>query len=340
MREDNSAQETDEREVGIFRPDELEKLSKTPESITASESSSHNSEYEGIRLEKLPIRGLKSFLYGLLILLILIAGRQLYFLFLSAWETHLALFSLLALFAAFLLIKSLLLIKKLFGNSKSSEVTARLQKMSGKLRSQTTVGDATKYINELEVFYKGKPQAVYLSRALEDLADYSNDSEAIDYLEKAFLEPLDEEAMRRIANYSAQAGLAVAVSPFVAIDMLFALWRCLKMIDDVSQVYGIRPSLPNRLRLMKQVINYLIVTGTTEFIIDQVFDEVGIQALTGAIKARVGQGIGIGIYCSRIGLSAMAVTRPVLFDESSKPKLRSLIKPLIGRLSSLTKKSR
>ena len=340
MREDNSIPETEEREVGIFRPDDPEKLSETPESITACESSSHNPEYEGLRLEKLPIRGLKSFLYCLLILVILTAGRQLYLLFLSAWETHVALLSILALFTAFLLITSMVLMKELFINNKDSEVTAGLQKMSDKLRNQSTVGGSTKYIKELKDFYNGKPQAQYLSRALGDLADYSNDREAIDHLEKTFLEPLDKEAMRRIANYSAQAGLAVAISPFVAIDMLLALWRCLKMIDDVSQVYGIRPSLPDRLRLIKQVLNLLLLTGASEYIIDQVFDEVGIQTLTGAFKTRVGQGIGIGMYCSRIGLSTMAVTRPILFDESNKPKLRSLMKPLIGELLSLIKKRR
>src|SRR5690554_7520572 len=84
------------------------------------------------------------------------------------------------------------------------------------------------------------------------MPDYSNDKEVIQHIDTTFLKPLDEEATRRISTYCVQTGVGVAISPWASLDMLLSLWRSIKMIDDIAQVYGVRPSLPNRLRLRSE----------------------------------------------------------------------------------------
>jgi putative membrane protein len=157
----------------------------------------------------------------------------------------------------------------------------------------------------------------------------------IDHIDRVFLQPLDKEALRRISNFSLQTGAAVAVSPWAALDMLLSLWRSIKMIDDVAQVYGMRPSLANRYKLLKLVIHQLAFVGVSEIVIDQVMDEFGSSTLTGIASARLGQGLGAGIYTARIGIAAMSVSRPIVFSKENRPKAKSVIKPMIENMKAM-----
>ncbi len=246
------------RKPVVFRPSEDEKIKETPESISAGERLPRISEYEGIRLDKLPIRGIRTFMLAVAILVGVIASMELYWVFQSAWEVHWSLSVLLGLLTGYLFIKSLLLIKDIFSSRQDARAIIQLQQRSSKYRDQRSFGGQNEFINALKVFYKGKPQAVYLSRCLADMPDYNDDREVVVYLEKVFLQPLDNEALRRISNYSVQSGVAVAISPWAALDMLLALWRSVSMINSVSQVYGIRPSIPNRFRLLQKVIHHVV----------------------------------------------------------------------------------
>jgi putative membrane protein len=51
--------------------------------------------------------------------------------------------------------------------------------------------------------------------------------------------------------------------------------------------------------------------------------------------ARLGQGIGVGIYSARIGIAAMKVCRPVEFSKDKQPKASSVIRPMIKNLKSM-----
>jgi len=169
-------------------------------------------------------------------------------------------------------------------------------------------------------------------RCLEQLPDYSNDREVVEHIERVFLQPLDKEALRRVSNYSLQTGTTVAVSPWASLDMLLSLWRSIKMIDDIAQVYGMRPSMVNRYKLLKLVIHQLVFVAVSEVVIDQVMEEFGSSTLTGMAGARLGQGLGAGIYTAKIGVAAMKVCRPMVFSKDKQPTIRSIIAELILRM--------
>jgi putative membrane protein len=112
------------------------------------------------------------------------------------------------------------------------------------------------------------------------------------------------------------------------------------MIDDIAQVYGMRPSLSNRLKLLKLVIHQLAFIGMSEIVIDQVMEEFGSTTLSGMASARLGQGLGAGIYTARIGIAAMKVSRPIAFSKERQPKTKSVIVPMLENLKAIVGRTR
>ncbi len=326
------------RQAKTFIPEQEDALNEVPEAITSGERLPHVSEYSGIRLDALPLRGLKSFLYGAASLLMVFVAWETVIVFNSALDVHWALAST---FLALIIVVTGLgfrLLWRYMGDRENLDVLASIQKQASRLSNIDDFGSAKGFVHELKTFYSGKPQSVYLQQCIEALPDYSNDREVIDHIERVFLQPLDKEALRRVSNFSLQTSTVVAISPWASLDMLLSLWRSVKMIDEVAQVYGMRPSLMNRYKLLKQVVYQLAFVAVSEVVIDQLMEEFGSSTLTSIASARLGQGLGAGIYSARIGISAMKVSRPILFSAECQPKTKSVIVPMLAKLSEKIKK--
>jgi len=326
------------RQAKTFIPEQEDALNEVPEAITAGESLPHVSEYSGISLEALPLKGLRSFLYGCASLLMVFMAWEVLAVFNSALDVHWTLAS--AFLALVVLVTGLgfRLLWRYMGDRENLEALESIQKQASRLSDIDDFGRAKEFINELKAFYTDKPQGVYFQKCIEQLPDYSNDREVIEHIDRVFLQPLDKEALRRVSNFSLQTSAAVAISPWASLDMLLSLWRSVKMIDEVAQVYGMRPSVMNRYKLLKQVIHQLAFVAASEMVIDQLMEEFGSSTLTGIASARLGQGLGAGIYTARIGISAMKVSRPIIFSKDSQPKTKSVVAPMLARLADKIKK--
>ena len=327
------------RNVGIFIPESTDALTDVPESITAGERLPHLSEYESIGLESLPIKGFKTFLYGLGLLVLVIATAEIYSIYQYAAGIH----SLVAV--VYLLILLLVIglglraLRNYLRDPDNLSTLDDIQLQASRLQEESTFGNSKPFIERLGSFYADKPHAVHFQRCIDQLPDYNNDRETIDHVERVFLEPLDNEAIRRISNYCLQTGTLVAVSPWAAADMILSLWRSIKMIDEISEVYGLRPSLPNRLKLVKSVARQMIFVGTSQLAADMTVEVLGSQSVVAFASARAGQGIGAAMYTARIGIATMRVTRPIGFAEAKLPSSRALIEPMLASLKKLVTKS-
>lgn len=325
------------REGKTFVPEASDELNEVPESITAGECLPHVSEYSGLSLEALPVKGLTSFLYLFGMLLLMLLGWEVYTVLKSALEVHWFLASGFAILLVLVAGLGIRLLRRYFVDQENLGALKGVQQQAECLSEASSVDGAKAFVESLRVFYGDKPQRVYLERCLDTLPDYSNDREVIAHIDRVFLQPLDKEAQRRISNFSIQTGVVVAVSPWASLDMLLSLWRSIKMIDDIAQVYGMRPSLSNRYKLLRLVIHQLAFIGVSEILMDQAMEEFGSSTLTSMASARLGQGVGAGIYTARIGIAAMKVSRPIGFTKSSQPKATSIITPMIERLKSVVR---
>lgn len=331
MAEEEDVSVTASRQAKTFMPDFDDDLGNIPESITADTPDSAN--YRGLSLEALPIKGLKSFAIGLVSVFAVMLGWEAYDVFQSALAVH---WILAAGFAGLLIIVGLLALRSVlsfFSDKENMVALQDIQDTAEQLKTTNDMGKAKPFIAQLRQFYQGKPQAPLLADSIKNMPDYSNDKEAILHLEQVFLAPLDQEALRRVSNHSFQTAGIIAASPWASLDMLLALWRSMKMIDEVGQVYGMRPSLANRYKLLKSVIRYIALIGASELAIDEILQEIGTASLGGIAGVRLSQGVGAGVYTARIGLAAIIACRPINYSAENKPKLKDFITRLLQRIN-------
>lgn len=320
-----------QRKAKVFSPDDLDSLDEPPEAITAGERLPHVSEYAGIRLEALPIKGLKKLIYSVGVLFLLVLGwdlSEMYF-GLMAMSNTLA-YGFLA-FVAGVLGFGGITVWRYKNDSNNLQALEKIQLQADRLRGVNDKGNARELIAQMDAFNSGKPQALHFENCTRELPDYSNDREVVNHIERSFLQPLDQEAIRRVSMHSLHTGVAIAASPWASLDMFLSLWRSLKMIDEVAQVYGVRPSLVSRIRLLKMVLKNMALVGVSEVLIDQVA-EVATLGVSTVIGSRATQGIGASIYTARIGIAAMSVSRPFLFVEEDRPKASALVRPVMKKI--------
>ncbi|MBQ8707565.1 MAG: DUF697 domain-containing protein [Succinivibrionaceae bacterium] len=155
--------------------------------------------------------------------------------------------------------------------------------------------------------------------------------------EEALLRAQDEKARRIIVRRSRENGVIVALSPMAWLDMTFTLARSLRMIREISEIYGLRCGLWGRMQLYRRVIRNIIFIGMADLATDAVTDVLG-AGMAGRLSSALGQGIAAGIYSTRLGYMTVKSVRPV--DMSSKTMtLSDLRKALLtqGGLADLLK---
>jgi putative membrane protein len=316
-----------------FKPNQTEEQDSTPQSIVMGERLPNLIDYSYLKLESMPIRGLKLLgcSAGLLILSLII--WDVYDTIAAAMSFHwLAAFGLLVL-ALLVVVLGLITFYKYRKDRRKQNAYKTIRKLAERCTSASLNAAEERLIEELKLFYVGKPQKMMLDQCLSSLPDYALGHEVITHINDVFLKPLDTEALNRVSRFSYQTGLTVALSPWVAVDMVLSLWRSIKMIDEIGQVYGIRPSMLNRLSMLKSIVGHLALTGAGELAADHILDEVGGASLASIFSVRLSQGLGVGLYLAKIGLATIAVSRPMEFIEN-KPELKSLAKVLIEQFKS------
>ena len=114
--------------------------------------------------------------------------------------------------------------------------------------------------------------------------------------------------------------------------MLLMLWRNLRMIEALANIYGIELGYWSRIGLIRQVIHNVLYAGATELVTDVGMDLLGAE-LTAKLSARVAQGVGAGLLTARLGLRAIDVCRPLPWCGDEKPKFSHLRSRLINQLT-------
>ena len=147
------------------------------------------------------------------------------------------------------------------------------------------------------------------------------------------LRPLDDKALQLVLKSSSQTALLVAASPLALADMLFVLWRNLKMLRDIANIYQIPLGYWGQIRLIRQIVKNMVFAGATELVTELGTDWFSAE-LTSKLSAKLAQGLGSGVLSARLGVNAIQTCRPLLMLPDEKPKLSQIRKALLTRLSS------
>ncbi|MEV3806237.1 TIGR01620 family protein, partial [Aeromonas dhakensis] len=167
---------------------------------------------------------------------------------------------------------------------------------------------------------------------LAQLDESHNDREVLTLYSQLVLGERDKLAQARVAKWSGEAAVLVALSPLATVDMMLMLWRNLRMIEDIADVYAIELGYWSRIRLIRQVFRNMLYAGATELVTEVGMDLLGAE-LTAKLSARAAQGVGAGLLTARLGLRTIEACRPLPWCADEKPRLGELRKRLIGQLA-------
>ena len=179
-------------------------------------------------------------------------------------------------------------------------------------------------VREIALLCPPLPESAAATVPLPDLLRAAaDDGDVLRLVERHLLAPRDRLARQMIARAARQTALAAALSPAALLDVVVVLSRNLALIRELAHLYGSRPGAAGTLRLLRQMLAHLAVAGLTESAHHATVEALG-GGIAAAVSARAGQAAVNGLLTARIGLAAVAVSRPLPFVDQPPPSLASL----------------
>jgi putative membrane protein len=177
-------------------------------------------------------------------------------------------------------------------------------------------------------------QNPHLARARATLSHHAGDiidgADMIRLAERELMSPLDQEARFLISAAAQRVSLVTAISPRALFDVAFVFAASLRLIRQVALLYGGRPGTLGLIKLSRQVLAHLAITGgmaASDSIIQQILG----HGLTAKLSQRLGEGFLNGLLTARLGLAAIDLVRPLPFTALPRPALTDLAKDLLRK---------
>ncbi|MDP2800497.1 MAG: TIGR01620 family protein [Phreatobacter sp.] len=143
-------------------------------------------------------------------------------------------------------------------------------------------------------------------------------------VERELLEPLDREATRLVAEAARRVSVVTAVSPRAAVDLAMVFATAVRLIRRIAEVYGGRPGTLGMFKLVRHVLAHMAVTGGMAAG-DTVLDQIVGHGLAARLSAKLGEGVLNGLLTARLGITAIAISRPLPYIGAPRPDVRDLV---------------
>jgi putative membrane protein len=227
----------------------------------------------------------------------------------------------LAAFALLALI--VLLVRELTAIYRQTHI-ARLHIALAEARAADDRDAARARIGDLAALYTHRPGTATQRALLKDLVKEIVDGrDLIDIAERNLMLPLDEEARREIAAAAKRVSVVTAISPRALLDVLFVVAQAMRLMRRIAEIYGGRPGFLGAIKLARSVASHLAITGGMA-VGDSLVQQVLGHGIAAKLSARLGEGVLNGLLTARVGLSAMAVCRPMPFGAERPPGVRDV----------------
>ena len=161
------------------------------------------------------------------------------------------------------------------------------------------------------------------------------DDEVIDgphylaFAERELMSPLDRQARQLTVNAARRVSVITAVSPRAFVDLAYVSFEAIRLIRAMAELYGGRPGAIGMIRLFRDVIAHLAVTGAIAAG-DSLIQQVVGHGLAAKLSARLGEGVINGLMTARIGISAMDLCRPMPFTALKRPGISDFMSDIAG----------
>lgn len=186
-------------------------------------------------------------------------------------------------------------------------------------RAKDDRDSARRLLRELSALYEARPETARARANVDELTrEIVDGRDLIDIAERGLMHPLDEDVRREIAGAAKRVSVVTAISPRAVLDVLFVLAQSARLVRRISEIYGGRPGFLGFLRLVKTVGAHLAITGGMA-VGDSLVQQILGHGIAARLSARLGEGVLNGLLTARVGLSAMAVCRPMPFAAAPAP---------------------
>jgi putative membrane protein len=198
---------------------------------------------------------------------------------------------------------------------------AELHMGLARAREKDDFKEARRLTGQLGALYSARPETARARGQLRELShDIVDGRDLIDIAERTLVAPLDADVRREIAAAAKRVSMVTALAPRAIIDVLFVGAQAVRLTRRIAVIYGGRPGALGLLKLLRSIVAHIAVTGgmaAGDSLIQQFLGH-GIAA---KLSVRLGEGVLNGLLTARVGLSAMAVCRPLPFASGRAPKV-------------------
>ncbi len=202
---------------------------------------------------------------------------------------------------------------------------AKLHGAFATARADDDTDAARRLVGDLAALYAHRPDTARARREVAALRGAIVDGrDLIDIAERTLVSPLDDRARAAVAGAAKRVSVVTTLAPRAIIDVAFVMIQAVRLIRQVAEIYGGRPGLLGFLKLARSVGAHLAITGGMAAG-DSLLQQVVGHGIAAKLSARLGEGVLNGLLTARIGLSAMAVCRPMPFAAAPTPTLRRTV---------------
>jgi len=143
------------------------------------------------------------------------------------------------------------------------------------------------------------------------------------------LGPTDRKVRQLILNASKRVSVVTAVSPRALVDLGYVLFEASRLVRAIAEAYGTQPGRLGMIRLFRDVVAHLAVTGSIA-VGDSLVQQLLGHGLASKVSARLGEGVVNGLMTARIGIAAMDLLRPLPFKALRRPGIGDFLGDLAG----------
>jgi putative membrane protein len=187
---------------------------------------------------------------------------------------------------------------------------------------------ARKVVAELTELVARRPETAAGRRALQEMqGDVIDGADLVRLAETEILGPLDARAQALVLDAAKRVSIVTAVSPRALVDLAYVLYEAARLIRRLAELYGGRPGTLGMIRLSRDVLAHLAVTGVVAAGDEFVHQLVG-QGLAARLSAKLGEGVVNGMMTARIGVAAMETVRPLPFTALKRPGMGDFLAAL------------
>lgn len=221
----------------------------------------------------------------------------------------------------------LILLRELWALSRLASIEA-LRKRGADAVARNDPKAARAVVDDLVALLASRPETAGGRRSLEALrSDIIDGADLVRLAEQELLLPLDLRARQFVLDAAKRVSLVTAISPRALVDIVYVVFESGRLIRRLSGLYGGRPGVLGFVRLTREALAHLAVTGSIAAG-DSVVQQLVGHGLAARLSAKLGEGVVNGMMTARIGIAAIDAVRPLPFAAARRPGLGDFVSAL------------